>query len=129
MSGEKKKILVVDDSAFQLSLTKTLLGNEYDVIIAQSGIDALEKIRNGLFPDLILLDIIMPEMDGFQTYSKIRAISLIGDIPIIFVSSVTEAEEVEKATRLGAVDYVKKPLSKEALLDSVKNALNKNKEL
>ena len=123
MDNEKKKILVIDDDDVLLSAVKAILETEYNAVIARSGREALEYITYGFIPELILLDIIMPEMDGFETYSRIRAISILGQIPIVFLSSVTEQNEIKKAMNMGAADYINKPFTKRDLLTKIGDIL------
>ena len=120
-----KKILVVDDDNIQLTIIEGILNPHYNVICAKSGAKALEHIVQGLHPALILLDILMPEMDGFEVYRKLRAISLLNDIPIIFVSAVTETQEIQRALKIGAADYITKPYDPEDLLQRIENTLRK----
>ena len=123
---KKKKILIVDDDEIQLSFSEAILKAEYDIVTAKSGKNALEQLYRGFIPDLILLDILMPEMDGFEAYNRIRAISLLQDIPIIFLTSVSGSTEVQQAWDIGAADYITKPYSKDDLLNRIKNAINKS---
>ena len=125
----KKKVLVVDDSEVSLKFAEVMLQNEYEVITAKSGKIALEMmghIRHGFIPDVILLDIIMPYMDGWETFNKIRGISLLKDVPIIFLTSVKEIEGHKRAVDMGADDYIVKPYKKENLLKRIQEAI-KNK--
>jgi len=126
--AEKKKILLVDDSEVDLVSTKNMLSKEYEVITANSGKEALNHLINKLVPDLLLLDILMPEMDGWETFNKIKGISLLRDVPIAFVTSVTGATEEKKALKMGADDYIKKPYSQNELLERVKTLLEKSKK-
>ena len=121
----EKKILIVDDDEVMLSMVKAILEPDYDARIAKSGKEALELIVGGFLPDLILLDILMPEMDGFDVYNKIRAISLLENIPIVFLSSVTEEQEIQRAMNIGAADYIKKPYKKDDLLARIKKIMDK----
>ena len=121
--NEKKRILMVDDDEIQLSFLELLLNEEYEVCAAKSGKKALEYIYQGFMPNLILLDILMPEMDGFEVFSRIRAISLLQDLPIVFLSSISETAEIQQALNMGAADYIMKPYNKENLLSRIKNAL------
>jgi putative two-component system response regulator len=121
MTDEKKKILLVDDNKIQLIIAENVLKNDYTVFIATSGKEAIEHLLKGSTPDLILLDIIMPEMDGWETFHRIKAISLLKDIPIMFLTSETEESIEKKAFEIGAVDYIKKPFKREDLLNRIKN--------
>ena len=125
--AEKKKILLVDDSEVDLLFAKNMLSDEYEVITAKSGKEALNHLINKLVPDLLLLDILMPEMDGWETYNKIKGISLLRDVPIAFVTSVTETTEEKKAFNMGADDYIKKPYTQSELLERVKTLLEKRR--
>jgi methyl-accepting chemotaxis protein len=119
IGDEKKKILVVDDDSIHLEMVETVLHDDYDVSIAKSGKEALSLFHQGLVPQLILLDLIMPEMDGWIAYSRIRAISNLHDTPIAFFTSSIEPKDIEHAHEMGAVDYIKKPYEKNDLLNRV----------
>jgi len=116
-------ILVVDDAAANLQLCRGLLSNEYDVRLAKSGkvaLDALEKIH----PDIILLDIEMPDMSGFEVMDEINKRPDFKDIPVIFVTSHATEELVVKAVEHGAVDYVVKPFDASILRTKISRHLN-----
>ena len=123
--AEKKKILLVDDSEVDLMFTKNMLSKEYEVITAKSGKEALNHLINRLVPDLLLLDILMPEMDGWETFNKIKGISLLRDVPIAFVTSITGTTEEKRAFNMGADDYIRKPYSQTELLERVKTLLDR----
>ena len=120
----KKKILIVDDDEFHLAIANAMLSDEYEIHIVKSGKEALEILSKGFVPDLILLDVFMPEMDGWETFYKIKAIGFLHTAPVVFVSSAMEAVEGEEAKEMGVADFIPKPFEKEALLKSV-NALIK----
>jgi CheY-like chemotaxis protein len=119
VDDEKQKILVVDDSDVYLGLMKTFLSNDYDVITAASGKDALELFFRGLVPKLILLDPVMPEMDGWDTYNRIRAISGLHDTPMAIFTSSDDPVDKQRAHEIGAVDYIRKPIKKDELLNRI----------
>ena len=120
-----KTILVVDDEKdIRISLTGILEDEGYQVVTAASGIEALEKLREDL-PDLVLLDIWMPGMDGLETLEKIK--KLIVHITVIMISGHGTIETAVRATKLGAFDFIEKPLSLEKVLISVANALQLQK--
>jgi len=125
MSELMKKILLVDDSDLHLSVADNMLKNEYTVTTAKSGKDALDLLVRGLFPDIILLDILMPNMDGWETYHKIKGISLLKDVPVVFFTSVDGTENIEYAQNIGAADYIKKPFEKDVLLKKIKDVIEK----
>ena len=123
--GEERRagILIVDDNSENLTVLSSLLSKEYDVSVAKSGERALEILQSGRLFDLILLDIIMPEMDGFKLCSLIKADERFKDIPIIFISALTEIESKVKGFQMGGVDYITKPFQKEEVLARVKTHL------
>jgi len=104
------KILIVDDERFYINLLVELLKDKYKLYIAKSGEQALKRIADNK-PDLILLDILMPEMDGYQTCLKIKQHSNWENIPIIFLTGKTDAESEAKAFDYGAVDFISKPVT------------------
>jgi methyl-accepting chemotaxis protein len=123
--SEKQKILAVDDDSIHLDMLQTVLANECDVSIAKSGRDALGLFYQGLVPELIFLDIVMPEMDGWDTYNRIKAISGLHDTPIAFFTSSDALNDIQKAQEMGAVDYIKKPFEKDDLLKRIEKILKK----
>jgi putative two-component system response regulator len=122
-SDSKKTILVVDDTPDNLALIFALLNPYYKVKIANSGEKALQLITQGERPDLILLDIMMPGMDGYQVLSHIKAMPDAELLPVIFLTAMNSNEDEEKGLQLGAVDYITKPISPPLLLARVKNHL------
>ena len=119
----RKNILIVDDDKIQLVNADVILRNDFTLVAAESGIQALDYLSQGLAPDLILLDLLMPEMDGFETYSRIREIKPMKDIPIIFLTSVSDEDKIEQALAMGAADYIVKPYSKKNLLSRIQNTI------
>jgi len=115
----RQKILIVDDDNIHLEMVSAVLSNEYDVSTAKSGKDALALFYQGLVPQLILLDLIMPDMDGWDTYKRIKAISGLHDTPIAFFTSSNNPKDKQHAQEMGAVDYIKKPYEKDDLLHRV----------
>jgi putative two-component system response regulator len=121
----KKTILVVDDSSANLQLCRGLLSGRYDVRLAKSGkmaMAALEKIE----PDVILLDIEMPDMSGFEVLSEISANEKLKSIPVIFVTSHASENLVLKAVGQGAFGYIVKPFIPEVLFEKIKKAIEIN---
>jgi len=125
VGNEKQKVLIVDDDGIHLEMVEALLRNEYDVSTAKSGKEALGLFYQGLVPQLILLDLIMPDMDGWDTYKRIKAISGLHDIPIAFFTTSNDPKDIKHAHEIGAVDYIKKPYDKDDLLRRVGRILNK----
>jgi len=106
---EKKKILIVDDDTFLLDMYALKFSqNNFDVSATESGARALEKLRGGLRPDIILLDIIMPEMDGFEMLEKINADKLSESSIKIILSNKGQPSDIERGNSLGAAGYIVK---------------------
>ena len=120
---EKRTILIVDDTPDNISLVTNLLKNEYKTKIATNGAMALKIAYSESPPDLILLDIMMPEMDGYEVCSQLKAQDKTRDIPVIFLTAKTQVEDEEKGFALGAVDYIVKPISPPTLMARVKTHL------
>ena len=113
------KILVVDDSSTGVHLFKRILeNNNHTVLIAQNGAEGLEKAREHL-PDLILMDIVMPEMDGFQATRLIRKTPETAHIPIVMVSTKSQETDQIWAKRQGALEYIIKPFEEEELINVI----------
>ena len=103
-----KTILVVDDDIVSLTTAKNVLGADYKVIIVKSGAQALTYVGKNTC-DLILLDINMPEMDGFETFGKLRETESAAQVPIIFLTSDNDARTETKCFETGAIDFISKP--------------------
>ena len=104
-----KKILIVDDSEFYLEIAKDLLEHKYQITVAKSGNEALTHLSKGFIPNLILLDIIMPELDGWEAFNLIKGISLLAEVPIVFFTSLDSDIDLTRAFSLGAADIITKP--------------------
>lgn len=120
MSTTEQLILIVDDSPTNIRVLADLIGREYDVKVAKSGRSALEIISTPPFPDLILLDIMMPEMNGYDTCQKIKENELTQNIPVIFITAKTEDDDIIKGFRVGGIDYITKPFNKDELMARVR---------
>ena len=119
----RKKILVVDDDPNVIAIAKELLDEDYNLKAATTGEEAL-KIARDFIPDLIILDIMMPGMDGYEVCRRLREQSILLDVQIIMVSSKGELEDRIKGKEMGADDYITKPFEEEDLLESVSFFLN-----
>jgi len=119
VDNEKQKILVVDDDSIHLEMIETALSDEYEVSTTKSGKEALGLFYQGLVPNLILLDLIMPDMDGWNTYTRIKAIGGLYNTPIAFFTSSDNPKDKQHAHEMGAVDYIKKPYERNDLLHRV----------
>ena len=118
MSG--KKILVVDDSKTALTITCMLLdGQPWEVSTARDGREGVEKAVAQL-PDLILMDVVMPRLDGFDAVAELRATESTRGIPVIMVTTRGEAENVERGYVVGCTDYLTKPIDGAELLEKIR---------
>ena len=123
MPDNKELILIIDDQPANLKVISSVLGKRYSLSVADSGNKALE-ILNMVQPDLILLDIMMPEMDGYEVCSIIKNDSRLKDIPIIFLTAKNEIDDIVRGFELGAVDYITKPFNIAEVKVRVENHLN-----
>ena len=114
----KLRILVVDDEKDVRTIIRATLEDKYEVVEAQDGLDALEKI-NRVEPDLIVLDIMMPLMNGYDTCETIRKKTHFSKIPILFLSALTDKEQIKKGYTSGATLYLTKPFEPDRLLKNV----------
>lgn len=106
-----RSILVVDDAPINLEIITTELTKRgYDVLVARSGLEAIERAESSR-PDLILLDVLMPGIDGFETCRRLKLGEATRDIPVIFMTALTATDDKIEGFRVGAVDYVTKPLN------------------
>ena len=118
------KLLVVDDVQTNVLLLKALLGKEgYGILVANNGQEALEVIRNEN-PDLILLDVLMPGMDGFEVAERLKSEEFRCEIPIIFLTALDDTQSIVNGLKLGVGDFISKPLRKEELMVRIKHQLS-----
>lgn len=120
---QKPVVLVVDDTPANLALVSSLLKDLYMVKVANRGARALQVAATKPMPDLILLDIMMPEMDGYEVITKLKENPETADIPVIFLTAKAEVEDEQKGFELGAIDYITKPISPPIVLARVKTHL------
>ena len=124
-------ILIVDDTHENLKILGNILtGQGYKVAFADSGLQCLQIARK-IIPDLILLDIAMAGIDGFETCQRLKEESATSEIPIIFLTAKTGSTDIVKSLDIGAIDYVAKPFNNRELLSRVKNHIEfkRNREL
>ncbi len=122
LKRETEKILIIDDSTEHIKILINLLENEYDVYFAKNGREGL-NILQSVAPDLILLDIVMPGMDGFEVCRTVKASKEFSEIPIIFISVHGKANDETKGLELGAIDYITKPFNPAIVKARIKNHL------
>jgi putative two-component system response regulator len=124
--NSRKTILLIDDDQTHLVFTEASLKNEFDIFMVKSGAEALEFLGKGqIIPDLILLDIMMPEMDGWEVFDKINDIAALKFTPIMFYTSLEEESAKERAYELGAFDYIIKPCKQSVLLSKISDTLQR----
>lgn len=121
--NSKKIILVVDDTPDNLSLMSELLKDEYTIRLANGGERALKLAHHEQSPDLILLDIMMPEMDGYEVCRRLKSDPETKDIPVIFLTAKSEVDDEKLGLELGAVDYITKPISPPIVQARIRNHL------
>ncbi|HEY9695575.1 MAG TPA: response regulator [Oculatellaceae cyanobacterium] len=123
-NSNQSTILIVDDNATNLQLLFDLLSSSgFKVWVARNGKSALQKVQYSL-PELILLDVMMPEMDGFETCQHLKASEATKDIPVIFMTALADTENKIKGFSVGAVDYITKPFQQEEVLARVQTHLS-----
>ena len=116
---KKKQLLLIDDNEVFLTVAQNMLKNDYEVVTRTSGKDAIELLYKKEFPDIILLDILMPKMDGWETFKRIKTIGFLINIPIVFITSLKDEESKKHAYELGANGYIRKPFEKEDLMEKL----------
>jgi len=120
----ENSILIVDDEKTNITALTYILSPDYIVYAAKNGKDAFEIAKDYL-PDVILLDILMPEMDGYEILSMLKENKETHDIPVIFVTGLIDAADEEKGLRMGAADYIAKPFSSVIVKLRVQNQIEK----
>ena len=123
MSTRDKTVLVVDDTPANIQLLAELLKEKYKIKAATSGEKALLIAAKIPQPDLVLLDVMMPEMDGYEVCRLLKENSATSHIPVVFVTGHASAEDRQRGLALGAVDYLSKPVAPDTLLNMVARIL------
>jgi putative two-component system response regulator len=117
---ERRTVLVVDDSRESLQILNELLQEQYRVRLASNGEQALKAALQEPRPDVILLDIMMPGIDGYEVCGRLKVDAATKDIPVIFISSKSQPEEAELGFEFGCADYITKPIMPSVVLARVK---------
>ena len=127
----KNMILIVDDEPVNIKALEIVLGDEYDLVYATTGEMALEMARKKPQPDLILMDIVMPGLDGFEVCAELKKDERTRNIPVVFLTAKWETSEEAKGLELGAVDYIRKPFSPPIIRARIRNhlELKRNRDL
>ena len=123
MNDVQSIVLVVDDTATNIQLLNGILREHYKVKAATNGEKALKIARTEPLPDIILLDIMMPEMDGYEVCRQLKSSSLTAPIPVIFITAKSEVEDEQQGFALGAVDYITKPFNPDIVKTRIKTQL------
>ncbi|MDD2367160.1 MAG: two-component system response regulator [Desulfuromonadaceae bacterium] len=127
MAERKQKILIVDDTPENITILMELLCDEYAVVVASNGQRALQLAGSESPPDLILLDIMMPGMSGYEVCSKLKENPYTADIPVVFVTGLSDESDEQRGLDLGAVDFILKPFSPSLVRARVRNHLELKK--
>jgi len=123
MKADEIKILIVDDERYNINVLVDILKPDYRTIVAKNGEEALKRAMTEPLPDLILLDIMMPGMDGYEVCRQLKADPKTWFIPVIFITAMSETEDETRGLELGAIDYITKPVSPPIVRARVKNHL------
>jgi len=122
MNLRKKTILIVDDEPMSVKILCHQLENDYTIVLAQGGREALQIISDNT-PDIILLDLLMPEIDGYEVYRSIRTIPELDGVPVLFITSMPDVECEAMGLEMGANDFIHKPFSADLVKLRIKNHL------
>ncbi|WP_457675149.1 response regulator [Thiolapillus sp.] len=116
---DRARILIIDDERFYIDVLVGLLRREYQTFVAKSGKEGLELAMNNPLPDLILLDVLMPDMDGYEVCRRLKEDERTRNVPVIFLTVKSEVDDEIRGLELGAVDYIIKPISPPIVLARV----------
>jgi diguanylate cyclase (GGDEF)-like protein len=122
MENRKQTVLIVDDQITNVEILNNVLEDEYEILFATSGIDAIE-IAGIQRPDIILLDVVMPEMDGYEVCVRLKGNDKTKDIPVIFITAMNHEEDESKGLDAGGIDYITKPIRPPIVKARVRNHL------
>jgi len=121
-TAKKGSVLIVDDEKANILTLTNILSHEYTIYAARNGQDAIEMIENNM-PDLILLDIVMPDMDGYEVITRLKSSDNTKDIPVLFITGLSDENAEEKGLALGASDYISKPFNSAIVTLRVRNQI------
>jgi len=119
----KSRLLIVDDEASVLAVLNRILSEDYEILTAKTGKEAL-KLAQEQHPDLILLDILLPDLDGYNVIVQLKSNAETNEIPVIFITGLTSEEDEEKSFLLGATDYIIKPFKPAAIKARIRKHLD-----
>ena len=120
-----KKMLIADDDLGMRMLLENFFSGKFDVTVKENGLEALKWMQKGNIPDFIIVDIVMPELDGYDFIKNVRSSGYFKRIPIIMLSGLENSQEKIKCLKLGADDYIIKPFNPEELSIRVENIFNR----
>ena len=123
MAGDRKKVVMVDDNPENLNSLKNTLKESYMVYPSPSAPEMFELLEH-IKPDLILLDVEMPEMNGYEALKKLKSDDKYREIPVIFLTSMIDEQSEKEGLKLGAVDYIRKPFVTPLLLERIKTHIS-----
>jgi diguanylate cyclase (GGDEF)-like protein len=126
--NERERVLIVDDERFNINVLLDILSTDYESIVAKSGEQALKRLEGEVLPDIILLDVLMPGIDGYEVCSRIKKDPRLKDIPVLFITALDQDHEEKRGLELGAVDYISKPFSPLLVRLRVKNHLKTKRQ-
>ena len=127
IGGKRGTVLIVDDERLNINLLVDLLGDDYTILVAKNGEQALKRAWGEQPPDLVLLDIMMPDMDGYEVLRRLKNDTRTQSVPVIFVTAMGEVADETKGFEAGAVDYVTKPFSPPVVRARIKTHLSLKK--
>ena len=120
--NKRQKIVIIDDTPANIEILYMILQNDYDILFAKSGADGVQIVKREM-PDLILLDIMMPDMDGYQVCAVLKDDPCTASIPVIFITAMGSDEDETRGLECGAIDYVTKPITPAIVKARIKNHL------
>ena len=120
--NQSQTILIADDSRMNIDIIVEIFKDDYEIIVARDGRQALERVASNP-PDLILLDILMPEINGYEVCQRLKADAATKDIPVVFITSLSDKDDESKGLALGAIDYIKKPIKVPIVKARVRNLM------
>ncbi|NTV45892.1 MAG: response regulator transcription factor [Chlorobiales bacterium] len=123
----RRKVLIIDDEPSMLKVLSHFLSKHYDVISRADGLEALQFLQGGQVPDMIVADVMMPNIDGYEFIKNVRASGFFKDIPLIMLSSNEKSDDRIKCLKLGADDYLTKPFNPEELLARIQSLFRRVK--
>jgi len=117
------RILIVEDDRSSKTVIAAALLSQYDIVTASNGAQALRLLEAGPLPDLVLTDLMMPEMDGIELVKRIKQSAKLSKLPVIILTAKAEAKDYQRGLDVGADDYLTKPLTSDRMLEAIRRLL------